>query len=328
MAEFIIGNSLRTLARKNRWLQRILWRLDFALVWCLVSLFRCLPVDLASRLGASVGRWVGPRMKRKHALYRENFAIAFPELNEVELDQLATDAWGQAGRVLAEYPHLTTLLEDEQRLQIDIAEPVVTYSDPSTPCVIVTAHQSNWEVIGTAMARMGIPNATLYSPPTNPYLDKLLADSRRALMCELLARDNSARLLMRALKQGRTAAMVMDRRVDEGDTVSFFGHQKMATTMPARLALKFKCDLVPVQVIRKKDASYRVIFHPPVKPRNPTADDGSQALDLTQQVHDQFESWIKASPQDWFCSKRIWAKGVTQPPEDAGVSTDVDSYAA
>jgi KDO2-lipid IV(A) lauroyltransferase len=175
---------------------------------------------------------------------------------------------------------------------------------------------------------MGIPNASLYSPPTNPMLDRMLAESRRALDCELLPRDNSARLLIRALKQGRTAAMVMDRRVDEGKSIQFFGHAKMSTIMPAKLALKFNCDLVPAQVERLQDARYRVTFHPPVRPGNPNADQTARAIDMTQQLHNQFESWIRQRPEDWFCSKRLWPRGKIDQTKEAGSDADIDSYAA
>ena len=330
MAEFIVGNSLRKAARGNRWLQRVLWRLDFTLIWLLVTLFRLLPVDTASRLGAWVGRRIGPLMKRKTAIYRENLATALPELDAEQLDALVRDAWGQAGRVLGEYPHLDTLLKDATRLEIVIREPIVTYGDSSQPCVIVTAHQSNWEVVCTAMARLGMPNASLYSPPTNPLLDNLLLEHRRALNCELLPRDNSARPLMKALKQGRTAGMVMDRRVDEGRMVNFFGKEKMATMMPAKLAQKFACPLVPVQVERKQDANYRVTFHPPVTASNPDADENEQARDIIQQVHTQFEDWIRGAPGDWFCSKRIWPKEKADQTQEkvSGEQTGADKYAA
>jgi KDO2-lipid IV(A) lauroyltransferase len=328
VAEFIVGNSLRKIARKHEFLRQALWRLDFALVWVIVNLSKRLPIDLSSRFGQRVGSWIGPRLKNKTVIYRENMAIAFPELNDAELDQLVSKAWGRAGRILTEYSHLTTILRDPQRLLIDIREPIETYGNPSRPCVIVTAHQSNWEVVCIAMAKMGIPNASLYSPPTNPMLDKMLAESRRALNCELLPRDNSTRLLIRALKSGRTAAMVMDRRVDEGKSIQFFGHAKMSTIMPAKLALKFNCDLVPAQVERLQDARYRVTFHPPVRAGNPGADETAQAIDMTQEVHNQFESWIRQQPEDWFCSKRLWPKGKIDQTEEAGHDADIDSYAA
>ena len=328
MAEFIIGNSLRKLAREKPWLQSALWRMDYSLIWCLVGLFRLLPVDTASRLGAWVGRRIGPMMKRKHALYRDNFATVLPRLGKAELEGLTREAWARAGRVLAEYPHLDTLLQDRDRLQIEINEPIRTYTEPDQPCIIVTAHQSNWELVRSAMARLGIPNASLYSPPTNPWLDAMLLASRRALNCELLPRDNSARLLVRALKQGRSAAMVIDRRVDGGRPVSFFGRDKMATMMPARLALKFGCDMVPVQVERLQHARYRVTFHRPVTPTDGSADDNEQARDMIQQVHGLFEQWIRAEPRDWFCCQRIWPKNSPSQAGDADRQVGMDSYAA
>tara|TARA_R110002110_G_scaffold205066_1_gene416674 strand:+ start:68651 stop:69685 length:1035 start_codon:yes stop_codon:yes gene_type:complete len=326
LAEFIVGNSLRKLARKHSWLRSALWRIDYVMISAMIFLFKLLPVDTASRLGERVGSWIGPRLRRKHEIFRDNMSIAFPHLTDEELELLVTHAWGKAGRVLAEYPHLETILHDDKRLDIVVLEPVETYSNPDKPCVMVAPHLSNWEVIASAMARMGIPNASLYSPPTNPLLDEKLLASRRALDCELLPRDNSSRLLLRALKQGRTAAMVMDRRVDEGKAVRFFGQDKHSTTIPARLALKFNCALVPARVQRLQDAHFRVTLYPPVQPGDASASESDQAVDMIQQVHSLFEDWITEQPADWFCSKRLWPKGKLQHNEAAGDA--VDSRAA
>ena len=132
---------------------------------------------------------------------------------------------------------------------------------------------------------------------------------------------------MRAMQSGRTAAMVMDRRVDDGEPIRFFGHDKLSTLLPAKLALKFNCALVPVQVERLKDARFRVTFHPPLHPGSTVADENSQAIDLTQQIHAHFEDWIRQNPQDWFCSKRLWPRGTIGQPEEVGSNADAEPYA-
>ena len=329
MAEFILGNPLRHQARRHPWLQRLLWRVDFWLVWLLVKLFSLLPADVASRVGQRVGSFIGPRLRRKTAIYRENMHIAFPELSEAELDARVRYAWGRAGRVLAEYPHLSSILAEDDRLEIVIAGENHPCTEPTRPCVVVTGHISNWEVVCSAMAKLGIPNASLYSPPTNPHLDAMLAENRRALNCELLPRDNSARLLMRALRNGRTVGLVMDRRVDTGHPIRFFGREKLSTLVPARLALKFDCEMVPVQVERLRDARYRVTFHQPITPGDRQAGETEQAVEMIQQLHLQFESWIRRNPTEWFCSKRLWDKQ-EQKPDANPPATDnsIDSYAA
>jgi KDO2-lipid IV(A) lauroyltransferase len=327
LAEFILGSSLRKLARKNGRLQGLLWRLDFAFIWLLIQCFAILPVDTASGLGERIGRWIGPRMKRKSLISRENMSVAFPELGTSELDSLVVDTWGRAGRILAEYPHLAAIIADPKRLIIDIRHNIETYSNPQRPSIFITSHQSNWEVSASTLSRMGIPSASLYSPPTNPHLDTMLLESRRALGCELLPRENSTRAVMRALKQGRSIGMVADRRIDQGESITFFGHDKPSTIMPAWLALKFNCDLVPVQVERLKDARYRVTMYAPLQASDTSADLKSQAIDMTQQAHQYFEKWARQCPQDWFCSKRMWPKNDRKASNVAPEETKVDSHA-
>lgn len=328
MSEFIVGNSLSKWARDHRFLRTLLWRLDVVVVSLITRLARLLPIDMASRFGDSVGSWIGPKLKKKTAIFRANMVIAFPELTEVEIDELVIRAWGRAGRVLAEYPHLATILKEDDRLVIDIREPLAACENPARPCVIVTAHQSNWEVVRCAGAKLGIRNVSLYSPPSNPLLDRMLLESRQALNSELLPRDNSARLLLRALKKGQSVAMVMDRRVDEGTFIRFFGRNKLSTIMPAKLALKLNCDLVPAQVERLQDAHYRVTFHPPIVPKDTDVDETTQGIDMIQQVHRQFENWIRQQPEDWFCSKRLWPKDTTRQTEEADSDADTESYAS
>ena len=321
MAEFILGKPLRGMARRHPLLRRTLWRLDYWLVAALLWLFRQVPVDAASRMGARVGRWLGPRLKDKHAIFRQNFRLAFPQLSEQEAEALARRAWGRAGRILGEYIHLNQFLRDEARLELDVRRPAAGPAIPAQPFVVVTAHHCSWEVIAAAMARRGMPNANLYTAPANPHLDRLLRRSRHSMNCTLVHRHEAARGLMQVMKAGGNIGMVIDRRVDGGKPVTFFGAPKPSTLLPAKLALKFGCEMVPCQVIRLRDARFRVIFHPPILPRlsdgngdgNAEADEDVQALDMIQQVHAMFEDWIRAAPEDWFCPQRLWARDLAPP---------------
>lgn len=306
MAEFILGSPLKPLARRLPWLRRALWRLDEGFVRLLLALFRLLPVDRASRLGARVGGLIGPCLRSKSRLLRDNLGIAFPTRSPRELDTLVRDCWRQSGRILAEYPHLDRLADDADRFEVDTG-----LCNPANlqPCVMVSAHVSNWEVIGIGLRQLAIPHIGLYTPPSNPHLDRMLRDSRAAMGSELVARDNSARHLVRALKDGRSVAMAVDRRVDGGAAVDFFGHPKDSTLVPARLALKQGCALVPTRVQRLRDARFRITFYPPVTATDPAAGERDCAIDMMQQLHRHFEDWIREQPAEWLCTKRLWPRG-------------------
>jgi KDO2-lipid IV(A) lauroyltransferase len=308
MARFILGHRLRALGERHGSVEAVLYRLDRAFFGALLWLIRRLPVDTASRLGARIGAALGPRF-RKGRVLDDNLRLAFPDKSENERRHIAREAWGNAGAVFAEYAHLDEIAfgDDGARIQVEVRGDIRTFRDATHPAVFVTAHQANWEVSAAAIARQNVPLAVVYSPPTNPLLDELLNRWRMRIGCELLARDESMRPLLHALRKGTSVGIVMDRRVDSGKDVELFGHPKPTTLVPARLALRHGFDLVPIRVERLEGARFRVTFHPPVAV--PGGDDEiARAVRMTESLHTLFEQWIRERPGDWFPSKRLWPK--------------------
>ena len=82
----------------------------------------------------------------------------------------------------------------------------------------------------------------------------------------------------------------MDRRAEEGKPIPFFGKDKTTTIIPAKLAVRFDCDLIPARVERLGGARFRVTFYPPVRPQNPSDCESDQAIDMIRQVNQLFES--------------------------------------
>lgn len=298
---------MRKAAAEAGWLRALLWRLDFYLVSSLLWLFRLLSIDQASRLGDRFGRWIGPHVE-KHRHLVDNLKIAFPDANSSAIDKLSRDIWGNGGAVLAEFAHMDRLIGEmfDNHVKIRGAEELRDLLDD--PVVIVTAHYGNWELIGVTAAKLGLDLTCLYSPPANPLLNRRLMRERLAMGIELLSRDASTRDLFRTLQRGRSLGVVMDRRVDNGERLAFFGHDKPTTLIPARLALKCDRPLVPVQARRLSNAQFLVTIHPPVRPRNSRASELERAIDMTNQVNALFEVWIREAPQNWFCTKRLWDK--------------------
>ena len=81
-----------------------------------------------------------------------------------------------------------------------------------------------------------------------------------------------------ALKQGTSVGLIVDQRVDSGEPVRFFGRDMLTSITPAQLALRFDCDLIPIQIQRLKGARFRAIIHDAVRPDDETADKHSKIL--------------------------------------------------
>ncbi|MFM7783090.1 MAG: lysophospholipid acyltransferase family protein, partial [Gammaproteobacteria bacterium] len=264
MARFILGHGLRRLGDTHGVVEGLLYRIDHAFFTLLLWLMRRLGPQSASRLGARIGAALGPRFKKSVAL-DENLRIAFPAASVPDRERIARECWANAGAVLAEYAHIDTLGDlargfVEARVLGDIA----AFRDNSRPALFCTMHQANWELAGAAIVGLGAPLTVVYSPPTNPMLDELLARWRSRIGAEMLARDESMRPMIRALAAGRSLGIVMDRRVDSGRAVPFCGHPKPTTLIPARLAIRFGYQLVPLRVERTGPATIRATFHEPL----------------------------------------------------------------
>ncbi|HTR17703.1 MAG TPA: lysophospholipid acyltransferase family protein, partial [Acetobacteraceae bacterium] len=109
------------------------------------------------------------------------------------------------------------------------------------------------------------------------------------------------------LARGGYLAMLTDQKMNDGVEARFFGLPAMTASALAALALRFRCPVVPSHVERIGPARFRLICEPPL----PLPDSGDRQADirqLTQQVNDALERWIRERPESWLWLHRRWPK--------------------
>jgi KDO2-lipid IV(A) lauroyltransferase len=309
MARLILGNSFNKAVKRLPLLQHLLWAVEAAVFGILLGISRLLSPERASALGRKIFRAIGPRLD-KTRIFRRNLSLAFPEKSADEIESLIREIWGNLGAVLAEYPYLSTyaVAGNPERLEIVINCDSPVFNNTGKAAVFVSAHLANWEIPLASAIRLGIPVSVLYTPLQNPWLDRMLYKARTRMGISLLPRDGGIRTLLRELRSGKSIGLLVDQRVDSGEPVPFFGLEMNTSTTPARLALRYHCDLIPIRVQRLGDARFRVSFEPPITPDAGITDEHRKILDMTRQLNELFETWIREQPREWLCSKRRWAK--------------------
>jgi KDO2-lipid IV(A) lauroyltransferase len=242
-----------------------------------------------------------------------NLAVAFPDKGPAELRRLTRGCFGHMGMAFAELCHLRDIWDERaERLEF-VADPTVeVVRGGDRPAVFVTAHVGSWQLGNLLAAEYDIPVTTIYAPESNPAVDEVVRTLRARLPINLLPRDNVVRQLMRELAAGHSIGIAGDTRLDEGDDVPFFGVAAPTNTVPARLALRFDCELVAVSTERLPGNRFRVTVHAPVVPDDPTASILDQALQMTTKLNVQFESWIRRTPDQWACFARRWPRAAGQ----------------
>jgi Kdo2-lipid IVA lauroyltransferase/acyltransferase len=110
---------------------------------------------------------------------------------------------------------------------------------------------------------------------------------------------------MRYVRGGGNAGLLMDQRMAGGVEVPFFGLPAYAPQTAALLAIKYNAVLLPVRVERLGGTRQRVtIYAPPVLPTDGT--ESERITKLTADIYVQFESWIRARPEQWLWMHDRW----------------------
>lgn len=315
MAGELFGKKAQRWAERLAPLRLLLQGLEALILLLFLGLAALLPPKYASRFGAAVTGWIGPRLT-KHRHVRRNLAFALPDASADEREAAARGSWRTLGAVLAEMPHLGRLADlTRQPPAVELAsaegaEDIPARLTRGESFVFVTAHLGNWELLPRLLVQLGGKAAVIYTPQGNPLTDSLLQRLRRSPGIAFIGKQGGVRALLQAMRRGESLGLLVDLRSDEGEAIPFFGVPAMTSTAPARLALMAKAELVPVRVERLAPARFRVTVDRPIEPRDPAASAQARARDMTEQVNARFAAWIRLRPADWLCTKRRFPKEV------------------
>jgi KDO2-lipid IV(A) lauroyltransferase len=290
--------------------QRIVLRVTALVVSAVWWLLGRLSPDRASALGAAAFRAIGPHLYKMPNV-RRNLELAFPERSPAAIEALARDVWANFGAVFAEFAHFETLCGPEADAYVEFVMrgKIRALTEGARPAIFVSAHLANFNLAAFAAGRMiGEPLTVVYASEPNPWIDRAIAERRERLGCRLVPRDRSVRRLIKELQAGHSLGFVADTRSEGAEMLPFFGIEAATSIIPARLAIRFGCELIPARVERLHGARFRFTLYDPIVPPEPNGDEREQARAMTRELLGYFENWIRERPGEWWCTSRRWPK--------------------
>ena len=281
-------------------------------VFGLLSLLKLLPADGAINFADRAARWIGPKTRR-HTLTLTNLRNAFPEKPEAEIAAIALDAWGNMGRLAAEYVFLDRLFDFDPartapgRIEVSGIPLFVDLRDNPRPFIVFTAHTGNFELLPVAGASFGLDVTVLFRPPNNPYVADKVFEFRRARMGDLVpSHAGSSFTLARKLEAGGPVGVLVDQKFNKGLHTTFFGRKVQTNPLLAKLVRQFDCEVYPARCIRLPGNRYRLELEPAMD--IPRKENGAVDVDATaQMLNDKVESWVREYPDQWLWYHDRWA---------------------
>jgi KDO2-lipid IV(A) lauroyltransferase len=267
--------------------------------------------DRASDFCGAVARGIGPLLPT-HRIGQANLRAAFPDKDEVWIEQTLREAWDNLGRVAGEYVHMGRIWDFDPehpnagRIETDSVELFEALRNDERPALCFAAHLGNWELPAIAAAAHGLPSAVVYRMPNNKAVAKEIARIRAPLMGRLIrTRAQAALEMAAALESGLHLGMLVDQHFSRGVEVTFFGRRCKANPALARLARRFDCPVIGVRVVRLPGHRFRVLAEGPFTlPRG--ADGQVDVQAAMQMITSIIEGWIREHPGQWLWFHRRW----------------------
>jgi KDO2-lipid IV(A) lauroyltransferase len=269
--------------------------------------------------------YLGWRSKR--VVTKQNMAMVLGlPVEHGRVRRAALYSWSNYGRTAASLiclPHLD-MADVEARTQ-DLTEGM-TWQEclrlatmPGRGTIITTGHFGSWDLAGALAARY-VPIAAVADTFSDPRLNRLLQDHRRAKGVDIIPVSGAAHRVVQELGARRVVAIVADRPVasDRGVAVRFFGHTTYVPAGSAALAVRSGASIMPGYVWYAPNGCYYIRAFPPVFPAVVhTATEKAQEIQrLTQYMLSCQEQVVRQCPTQWFMFRPFWPSATAAPAGD------------
>ena len=274
--------------------------LEFVIFVFLNKFLNILSFKAASNLGALLVSTLGPLTQYSKIISKNlnNFSDDVSLISSITRENL-----GQTGRVFFEFFNLNKFNWDAISLENEIY--LQQIKDHKGSRIFLSAHIGNWEITRNYLLNIGFKLHSVYRHANNHKIDHYIQEKRKRENAYFYKKGSeSAKNMIRALKNNEDLALLVDQRDSSGPMIKFFGKQAYATDGFAHLALKYQTLLCPVYSVRQKNGNFKFIYEKPIA-FNEFKD--LSVKSLVEKIHsDYFEKWIKENPSQWLWVHQRW----------------------
>ncbi len=248
-------------------MRKFFYLIEFILIKLFFFILIIIGYKNGSNLGDFIGRLFGPIFRSKKLI--ENNLEQSGIVDKKNYNKIISKIYGNYGRILAEYPFLKAFRNNKLNkfIEIDGLENLNKIKREKRRAVFISGHFNNFELMALQIEKAGINLCAIYRPLNNVFLNKTMEEIRENFICknQIKKGRSGTRQIIENIKKGNSVALMIDQRVREGIKINFFGKPASTTTIPAQLIKKYKCDLVPIYIERRKNNYFKMFVSEPIK---------------------------------------------------------------
>jgi len=283
-------------------------KLEYYFLSFLLWLSRWLPKSWIYGMMNGIAMLLYYLIKRRREITIQNLHFAFPKKSEEEIRQLSKTVYSELSQTVAEILLILTDRFDVDTAVInreEVLERLAQFREKYPEgWILMTAHFSNWELLGQFLSKNGYEMLILGREADNKLIDeKIIVKLREKYGSRAINKRRSSVAVLKRLKRAGIVGVLIDQKVGKelGIRVKFFGRDVYMTTMVASMQEKVNATVVPMFVVREARGRYRMILREPIKL-------SGNKEEMTQKYSDIMEKVIQKYPSQWFWMHNRWKK--------------------
>ena len=284
-------------------MRKFFYLIEFILIKLFFFILIVIGYKNGSNFGDFIGRLFGPIFRSKKLI--ENNLEQSGIVDKKNYNKIISKIYGNYGRILAEYPFLKAFRNNKLNkfIEIDGLENLNKIKREKRRAVFISGHFNNFELMALQIEKAGINLCAIYRPLNNVFLNKTMEEIRENFICknQIKKGRSGTRQIIENIKKGNSVALMIDQRVREGIKINFFGKPASTTTIPAQLIKKYKCDLVPIYIERRKNNYFKMFVSEPIKIGN-----NKSIKEITEHLNKILEKMILKNVDQWIWTHDRW----------------------
>lgn len=226
----------------------------------------------------------------------ENISWCFPEWEQDLVRDYAVEAYRHLFCLAAELVLSPRLLNEDgfaRHVELGRLKRGLLALSSDRPCILITGHCGNWELLGATLAMLGFPMHALYRPLDLSALDSWLQTTRLRQGIHLVDKFRAAETLPPLLEQRKPLGFIADQNAgNRGLYVPFFNRLASTYKTIGLLAIRFNAVVICGHAQRLSGLTARTAAMNPATPPSHEARE-SQSFRYRVDVVDLF------GPEDW-----------------------------
>lgn len=273
-------------------------------------------VEAASATGGGLGLAFAraPFNRARVARAADRVRFALPGTDPASAVDLVHRSYEHLFRLGVEIGYIPRLLSDDawvQHVELGHLEGALDAIFAGEPCLMLTAHCGNWEVLGVTVAVLGFPMRALYRPLDMKPLDQWARRTRARRGVVLLDKFGASRDLPGLVDAGVPIGVVADQNAgDKGLFVPYFGRLTSTYKTIGLLAIRHHASVVcsfarRIPAVGHEGFRYRLEVTDVIRPAD-WADAPDPLYYLTARYRRAIEKMVVAAPEQYLWMHRIW----------------------